>query len=525
VLQLQPHEAAALLLKRREIRRDLISWSAQNLKIRTKSGAVMPLVLNRAQQFIHERLEQQKQETGRVRALILKGRQQGCSTYVGARFYHRATQESGKRVFILTHMDDATANLFEMVVRFHEHCPLSEKPSTGAASAKELIFDELDSGYKVGTAGAKGTGRSSTIQLFHGSEVGFWPHADTHAAGIMQAIPDEAGTESILESTANGLGNFFHESWSDAEQGKSDYIPIFVPWFWQDEYRMDVPEGFRLTQDESEYAKAYKLDNAQMLWRRTKITKLKDPLLFMQEYPANAAEAFQMAGHDGYIPASLVVRARKNAVVPHGPLIVGYDPAWKGSDRHAMAFRRGRHLEHVEYRSKLDTVAGAGWAKWVIDHHRPERLFIDVGGVGAGVYDQLAAMGYVDKGIVKAINFGSAPFESYPPDRGGPANRRAEMWMKSKQWLEDPAGVQIPDDDRLQADACAPNYGYNLNSELQLETKEHMRDIRKVKSPDGWDAVALTFAEPVYVPDRDEEEREALKRMEREKGRSLITGL
>jgi len=69
-----------------------------------------------------------------------------------------------------------------MAVRFHAHCPTEQKQSTGAANAKDLVFDELDSGYKVGTAGTKGVGCSATIQLLSGSEVAFWPHAETHAA-------------------------------------------------------------------------------------------------------------------------------------------------------------------------------------------------------------------------------------------------------------------------------------------------------------------------------------------------------
>ena len=70
------------------------------------------------------------------------------------------------------------------------------------------------------------------------------------------------------------------------------------------------------------------------------------------------------------------------------------------------------------------------------------------------------------------------------------------MWMKSREWLEDEAGVCIPDDDVLQADACGPGYKYDSNTRLVLEKKEDMRR-RGVASPDGWDAVALTFAEPV----------------------------
>ena len=91
----------------------------------------------------------------------------------------------------------ATQNLFEMVERFHAHCPPEQKQRTATANAKELSFDALDSGYKIGTAGTKGVGRSSTIQLFHGSEVAFWPHAATHAAGVLQAVPDLPASRQV----------------------------------------------------------------------------------------------------------------------------------------------------------------------------------------------------------------------------------------------------------------------------------------------------------------------------------------
>ena len=69
--------------------------------------------------------------------------------------------------------------------------------------------------------------------------------------------------------------------------------------------------------------------------------------------------------------------------------------------------------------------------------------------------------------------------------------------MKSKEWLEEPAGVSVPDSDSLQADACGPGYKYDSLSRVILESKRDMR----ARSPDEWDAVALTFAEPV-APDR-----------------------
>jgi hypothetical protein len=272
-----------------------------------------------------------------------------------------------------------------------------------------------------------------------------------------------------------------------------------VPWYWQEEYRARVPKDFAPSAEEREYAALYGLDDAQVAWRRAKIAQLKDPALFRQEYPASAAEAFQQSGHDSFIAAALVARARKATCEASGPLVIGFDPAWLGEDRHAMAWRRGRRIEKIEARAKLDTMAAAGWLKQVIEKDKPKRAFIDVGGVGAGIFDRLREMGFGD--IVRAVNFGSGPLEPPPLDEhgspsGGPLNRRAEMWLKSREWLEDPAGAAIPDRDSLQADACGPTYTYDSNSRLKLESKDHMR-ARGVRSPDEWDAVALTFAEPV----------------------------
>lgn len=496
---------------RRRLRDDFPHYAPKCLKIRTKAGAVEPFNLNAAQQYLHKRLEEQMERTGKVRALVLKGRQQGVSTYVGGRFYHKVTHKRGRRVFILTHEQDATNNLFGMVERYHDHCPELVKPTTGAANAKELSFPRLDSGYAVGTAGAKAVGRSQTVQLFHGSEVAFWPNAPTHFAGVVQAIPDLPETEIILESTANGVGGEFHERWQQAEAGIGDYIAVFIPWFWQPEYARPVPDGFSLDEEEQEYKASYGLTDEQMVWRRAKIAELKDPTLFKQEYPATAAEAFQMTGHDGFIKPEPVVRARKATVEAIGPLILGVDPSRFGGDRFSIAWRRGRKVLKKENKQKLDNVAGANWVKQIIDVDKPDKVFIDVGGQGAGVYDILKNWGSPYSDVIEAVDFGGSPqaMDIILPDgskRPGPHNRRAEMWMRSRDWLDEPGGAQIPDEDSLQADACGPQYRYDSNQYLLIESKEQMIK-RGVRSPDEWDAIALTFAAPVVERKRPADPR------------------
>jgi hypothetical protein len=471
------------------------------MKLKGKDGRIGPLLLNQAQRHVHAKLEDQKARTGRVRALILKGRQQGVSTYISARFYHRATMHQGVGVFILTHEQPATDNLFAMAKRYNDHNPIA--PSTKNDNAKELLFAALDSGYAVATAGARAVGRSKTILLLHGSEVGFWPNAASHFAGVVQAVPDLPGTEIVLESTANGVGGEFHERWQQAEAGIGDYQAIFVPWFWQDEYRRPAPDDFVMDEEEWEYAELHELDLDQMCWRRAKIAELKDPQLFKQEYPATAAEAFQTTGHDSFIKPEHVLKARKADLKGVGPLIIGVDPKREGKDRFAIAWRRGRKLEKVESdASPIDNVRAAAKLKDIIDRDKPARVFIDVGG-GGGIFDILTGWGEKYQKICRVVNFGSSPV--YPPKRdkdgkpmAGPKYRRDEMWDLSNDWLRDEGGADIPDSDVLQADACGPGYSYHpTTSQLVLESKEHMRVVRKIRSPDEWDAVVLTFAEPV----------------------------
>lgn len=280
-------EDAALLANLKRLRSDYPLYATKCLKIRDKDGLIIPFVMNSQQRYLHEKLEEQRRRTGKVRAIIGKGRQTTASTYVGGRFYHRTSLHKGLRTFILTHSQAGTDALFEMVTRFHEHTPL--RPSTGASNEKELYFDKLDSGYSVGVASNKGTGRSQTIQMLHWSEVAHSANADAHQAGVIQTVPDRPGTEIIKESTGNGPTGLFHADWQQAEAGIGDYIAVFIPWHVAGEYSREPEPGFALDEEEREYRRLYSLTDGQMCWRRAKILELKDPRLFKQEYPACVA--------------------------------------------------------------------------------------------------------------------------------------------------------------------------------------------------------------------------------------------
>lgn len=490
-------------------RGDFAHFAANCLKIRDKGGEIRPLMLNRAQQYVHKRIEEQRANTGKVRALVLKGRQQGISTYTEGRYYWRSSLNKLVVAYILAHEQAASDSVFSMVDRYHRLNPL--KPSTGASNKKELAFDKLGSQYIVGTAGAKAGGRGRTVTLFHGSEVAFWPNAADHFASSVQAVPDLPGTEIILESTANGAGGEFYERWADAEAGRSDYIAIFVPWFWQTEYVRAVDPGFELSDEkddsgvsEAEYAAMFGLTLEQMAWRRAKIAELRSPAKFRQEYPATPAEAFVSSSEQSFIEPHLVLRARKRSdVAGYGPLIIGADPAGPGGDRFAICGRRGAKVEFLEWRDKIDTVAAAHWLRSVIEEKKPEKMYVDAGGIGHAVVSMLKSFGPNVAKVVAPVNFGgTSEHKLAKPKVAGPKNRRSEMWDRIRQWLELEEGVSIPDLDALQADLTAPQVKPLLNNDFLLESKDHMRQ-RGVRSPDLADALALTFASVVWAKIQD----------------------
>lgn len=479
----------------RRLRQDLGYYAPIALKVKPKvSGPLVPLVLNRSQSYVHERIEVQRRRTGKVRAIILKGRQGGISTYVQARYYHRVSMNEGVKAFILTHEMDASDNLFGMAQRYYEHSPRELRPRLGAANAKEMVFPKLGSEYAVATAGKREAGRSQTAQLFHGSEVAFWPNAAEHMAGIGQIVPDALGTEMILESTANGMGNWFHAAWQQAEAKLSEYEAIFVPWFWTEDYAKEAPAGHRVSGEDREYQALHGLTDAQLYWRRRKIIDdfHGDELLFQQEYPATANEAF-VASQESYIPALSVLRARKTVVEPGPALLMGVDPSRFGDDRTAIVWRRGRKLARVDKLYQRDTMELAGIIANHIREWRPVKLFIDKVGLGVGIYDRLIEMGYQD--IVVGVEAGGRASDAPTKEGSRYANKKAEMWGLVREWLED-TPCQIPDEDEIQADITAPRYTWDSNQRLVIESKEKMR-ARGVRSTDIADALALTFAYPV----------------------------
>ena len=294
------------------------------LKIRTKEGAVVPLVLNKPQARLYQAIQQQWQAGKPVRIIILKARQMGFSTLTEAVIFFLTVTARYVESMIVAHKDEATANLFRMSKRFYDELPAEIKPMQRSSNAQELLFDRparykgqargLGSRIRCATAGGSGVGRSYTLKCLHLSEFAFWPgdKRDTFS-GLVQAVPDLPGTVIIIESTANGYDEFKH-MWDDAVQAQRDgtdgFTPVFFPWFEMEEYRREPLPSFQRTAEEQELARTFGLDDRQLAWRRWCISVNcgGDVNLFHQEYPATPDEAFIATGRCAFDKAALVLR-------------------------------------------------------------------------------------------------------------------------------------------------------------------------------------------------------------------------
>ena len=286
--------------KRKKIEKsknDFEDFARRQLRIITKDAAqgYVPFEFNEAQKKIHVAIEKQIKEKGRVRALVLKARQQGISTYTAGRVFWKTFYTPHTRSVVIAH-DSATSDaLFTMSKNFIDRMSDDFKPELIRSNAKEVKFSHNDSGFRLYTAGSPEAGRGTTPTILHCSECAFWQSDEKILAGLFQGVSSADGTEIILESTANGATGAFYRMWKAAERGENDYVPIFLPWFMTKEYTMTPPDNFERNIQEEELSEEYDLDNGQLWWRRMKIGEGGESK-FRQEYPSTAEEAFVVSG-------------------------------------------------------------------------------------------------------------------------------------------------------------------------------------------------------------------------------------
>jgi hypothetical protein len=286
------------------------------LSIKTKKGEMIRLNLNSSQRKLFSKIRQLREERKPIRIWVLKYRQGGVSTEIEAIIYALTSQQPNRNSLIMADEGDKSENLFQMSKLYQERLE-AEEPHLAVplkkSNEKKLEFAGIHSQILIETAENTEAARSYTYQYVHLSECAYFKDLKTVLDALNQSVPDHWDTMIIGETTANGM-NEFYKQWKRAEEGKTDWIPLFFAWFEMEEYRLPLQngqlyplEGINFDADtsvmtfeieEQELKARYNLSDEQINWRRWAIVNKcqGDITRFRTEYPSTAEEAFSLSG-------------------------------------------------------------------------------------------------------------------------------------------------------------------------------------------------------------------------------------
>lgn len=274
-----------------------------------------------SQELFYEEVMGIYRKMGKVLAQVLKARQLGLSTICEGLIFWKTLFTPGCNALIVASDIDKVDHQFEMSRLAHDCLPWWMRPEVRyEQKGRVMVFDRRDDLVRRMNPGLRsniyveaankstGTARGKTIRACHMSELATWVGGgETLAESIFPSM-NATDTMAFMESTAEGRSGFWYQWWRDTEDGKTDWHPIFIPFYKVRKYasKIEPDEVFTPTRDEEEFrAKVleennHHISNEVLKWRRKAIAQFVsltgDEFGFMQEYPANSMEAFQGKG-------------------------------------------------------------------------------------------------------------------------------------------------------------------------------------------------------------------------------------
>lgn len=303
------------------------------LKIKDReTDRLIPWVCNNTQHMLLNAFFDCKAERRPVRLVVLKGRQQGCSTGVGAIGFMNMMCYIGANLLIATETkSDSGKNVYNMYRLYKDSFPI--KPEI----RHEVDGETIEYGSEMNNAIIRVTGErrvvSSTYKFIHLSEAAKFYDLDKFMDDMLETVPMHVIDTSIfVESTAEEYGDMFHELWEMAKISTEDKVgwqQLFIPWWIHEDYGEDNEvNGFRSEAERKKFAESLNdsedsrygdevsllnldpidipirhgetrkigvtLENLK--WRRGKIAEKKFSLVdFCRQYPSTPDEAFMHA--------------------------------------------------------------------------------------------------------------------------------------------------------------------------------------------------------------------------------------
>lgn len=328
-------DACCDFLNGERIHYDFEYWAATCARIKDKtSGKIVPFVLRRPQLKLLKVLVTMLFAGEPIRVIVLKARQWGGSTlvqlfYAWIQLFHRINWNS----CIVAHQKDQARNVRAMYSRMAQHhpqevCPVKFQNFEGSQSNRQL--EGRGAVVSIGSVQNPEALRSDDLKLGHYTEVGLWEDTPKRKAedviqSTVGSIPDDPFTCVVLESTAKGVGNYFHMTWLKAEKGENGYTPVFVAWFEIDLYY----RRFRSEQEKIDFVRSmteeeiYYFNLGATLeglnWYRQKRRTMPSDWRMRCEFPSTATEAFATTGRNVHNPNDIQRMMAQCS-----------DPAWRG---------------------------------------------------------------------------------------------------------------------------------------------------------------------------------------------------
>lgn len=313
-------------------RHDFEYWAATCVTITHKTTCrEIPFVLNAPQRILLAELERQRQADMPIRIILLKARQWGGSTLIQIymdwiQILHRTRWNS----IICSHVRGTASQLrsdLRRILRtYPAHLwPFDARPALAPweSMPETRVITGSDSTVTVTSTVAQDAIRGLPFSMAHLSEVAFWKDSnflspEDYIRSISGGIAMVPYSMIVMESTANGTGNFFHSCWNEAVSGHSAYTPLFIPWYCIELYSLPCPDPAAFVAEWDDFRLRLwnlGLTIEQIYWYNTKAREITSPEALRAEYPTTADEAFTATNHSVF-DTDAVERLRSGCRAP-----------------------------------------------------------------------------------------------------------------------------------------------------------------------------------------------------------------
>lgn len=331
--------------QRLRCRHDFEYWCVTCVRIKDKmSGRDIPFRLNAPQRRVAAMLEEDRVAGRPLRLIMLKARQWGGSTLVQMYMaWIQTVHLTNWHSLICAHVKDTSATIRGMYSKM-----LSLYPAELWQGDEPPCFRPFERSTNVRTIAGRGCRvtvgssenqeavRGADYAMAHLSEVAFWSDSDRRSPeqfirAVCGAINTGPLTLIVMESTANGVGNYFHSEWVRSREGRSDKRAVMVPWYEIEIYRMPVTDPERLWLEMDDYERRLwnmGLTLEMIQWYHCKRREYPSHTMMQAEYPTDDVEAFTNTGHNLFSSES-VERLRAGCTAPvatgdfTGPVLTG----------------------------------------------------------------------------------------------------------------------------------------------------------------------------------------------------------